>query len=341
MTKSSRGRHLSIRLLLSSLLIMGMANTLTFSQMAYITYEEAVASLTKNRDRLLDSYASQTGRADRHQAWSEMSSSQKGVFLTITDLLGRRTFMNYNSNHSTYYSPDYDDELAGCQQLNQQHLVYFPNVGEEELVYITTSSGMGQYGICELQPRNVCEYLGKCAQSPLPRIDHDMALNHATTLYAINGANGGSCGGGEYNRMFFAADDVTYGYRHFLHQIRNPYPGMPEWEASTDPAGPHSPFTVSVETNGGFFGGFPKGQMHAWDWDFEASVLARNGVYGVYDPSIVEIDIDYEWSGHPSNPECYYDGVLGRYKYQNKWWNYGLGGSAEFEYSPSVKIRTN
>ena len=326
------GRSVFVRCLLVLLLIV-ITNNLTFAQGQYITYQQAMASLKTNRDRLLDSYASQRGKYDRFQAWNDMSSSQKGVFLTVTDLLGRRTYMNYNGNNSVQYYPDYEDEIANCMQLNQPHLVSFPNVGEEG-VYITFGVNTNvnyTYDpnvVCELVDAYTCVNMGKCTQTQLPRIDHDMALNHVTMLYAVNGSNGGDCGGGDNNRMYFAVDD------QLMFKIRNLYPGMPEWGASTDPAGPHSPFTQSRETNGGLFGGFPKGQMHEWAWDYEASTLNRYGVYGVYDPRIVEMDIDYKFAGHPSNPECYYDGQLGRYKYQNKWWNLGLGGSAEFEYTP-------
>lgn len=331
LSKSMSLRNLSVRILLV-LIMLGTISNSTFSQ-NYISWQQATASLKTNRDRLLDSYAQQTGRADRFQVWNEMSSSQRGVFLTVTDLLGRRTFMNYNGNNSVQYTGDYEDEIANCMQLNQPHLALFPNVGEEG-VYVTFGVNTNvnytydPNQVCELVDAQSCVNMGKCSQTWLPRIDHDMALNHVTTLYAVNGSNGGSCGGEEYNRMFFAVDDML------MFKFRNLYPGMPEWGASTDPAGAHNPFTQSRETFGGLFGGFPKGQSHQWAWDYEASTLSRNGVYGVYDPHIVEVDIDYEFSGHPSNPDCYYGGQQGRYKYQSKWWNKGLGGSAELDYTP-------
>jgi hypothetical protein len=51
------------------------------------------ATLSANRDRLLDTYASIHSEADRCAAWAGFDDVQKGVFLTISDLLGKRTFM--------------------------------------------------------------------------------------------------------------------------------------------------------------------------------------------------------------------------------------------------------
>src|SRR5687768_7989677 len=58
-----------------------------------VTFEEAFASLGPNRDRILTEYAHAHGYLNAYHLWQTMSASQKGVFLTITDLLGRRTYM--------------------------------------------------------------------------------------------------------------------------------------------------------------------------------------------------------------------------------------------------------
>ena len=56
-------------------------------------------SLRDNRDRLLDSYAARKSLA-RCAAWSGLTATQKGVFLTITDLLGKRSFMSTTSTET-------------------------------------------------------------------------------------------------------------------------------------------------------------------------------------------------------------------------------------------------
>lgn len=316
-------------------MFLGLSASSVFAQ--EITYTEAVASLKTNRDRLLDSYALQTGRANRQQAWNEMTTTQKGVFLTITDLLGRRTFMRRNYNHTpAVLTPTQDDYTMGCVQMNES-LLGPPRDIEAEGAYITPYEGgpgggyvlvngewviMPAYNSCELVDADTCVMKGHCSRDPLPRTDHDMALNHVVKIYAINGTSGG-CGGGNNNRMFFAVDDAL------LYNIRNiDFSAPVGWRKSEDLAGPHSPFTQSRETQHGK----PRGQMHEFAWDYQAVYMNRPGVYGVYDTHLVEMDIDYNWI-HDSNPECSYGGTYGRYEYQNRWYNHGLGGSAEYSYN--------
>jgi len=310
--------------------VIGATCVVAFSQ---ATYQEALASLKTNRDRLLNSYASHKGYADRYQAWASMTESQKGVFLTLTDLLGRRTFTNYNGNYIAYYQPDYLDEIGGCLQLNQQFSSY-PYVGPEGVYHVPTDgfdpnqyshTSPNPYEVCELTDAAGCVWSGDCAKEELPRTDWDMALNHVTELYAIPDS-GGSCYG-DGNRMFFGADLIL------IDKFRNLYTGIPEWGPTSDPGGPHPPFTQTRETNGGLFGGYPHGQSQEWAWNYQASYLTRDGIM-FYDPQVIEMDIDYTAAGHPSNPECYYGGTLGRWVYQNRWWNFGLGGSADYSYSP-------
>jgi hypothetical protein len=139
----------------------------------------------------------------------------------------------------------------------------------------------------------------------------DLALAHVFKLWAINGSDptcsctktstGYNCcnGGGEWHRIFFTADDLVIQY------LRNVSAGLPEWGASSDLAGPHDPFSQSDETGTGS----PRGQVHFWAKDSDASTLTRNGVKGVSDAHIVELDNDYNIL-HDSNPEgCY--GVFG------------------------------
>lgn len=304
-----------------------------------ITYSEAMASLKTNRDRLLDYYASHTGQVNRYQAWNNLTTTQKGVFLTITDQLGRRTFMRPNYNHTaTVLTPTQYDYEMGCDQMNGGFSDP-PRDIDNEGAYIVPFDGPpgggyafidGQwvptpaYSSCELVSAETCVARGHCSRSQLPRTDHDMALNHVDALYAINGNNGGGCGGGNNHRLFFSADD------ELIYKFRNIDFSAPlGWRKSEDPAGPHSPFTQSRET----MHGKPRGQTHQWAWDHEAVYVSRPGIYGVFDPHLIEMDIDYN-SFHDSNPECSYGGTYGRYQYQNRWSGHGLGGSAEYDYSP-------
>ncbi|MBS1796002.1 MAG: hypothetical protein JSS81_19280 [Acidobacteria bacterium] len=290
-----------------------------------ITQAQALASLKTNRDRLIGLYAQQHGYASGAQAWSYLTTSQKGVFLTITDLLGRRTFMTpeYSIVHDFVYQGDEDDQGFGCTMINE------PGSSCNDGCYVHPPNYYGP--ACLWVSGQSCHDFGKCTDSPTvyPRENHDMALNHVTQIYAINGSNNGACGGIDNNRIFFHADD------DLIYAIRNtsyPFPEFPfpNWRTSTDPFGPHSPFTQSKETDSGY----PRGQSQEWAWDYEASTLARPGVYGIYDPHVVEMDIDYFAIGHPSNPECSYGGVYGRTFYENYWYSRGLGGPAEYNYQP-------
>ncbi len=303
-----------------------------------ITYAEAFASLKTNRDRLLDSYALHTGRMSRQQAWNEMTTTQKGVFLTITDLLGRRTFMRPNYNHTpTQYNPTMDDYNMGCVDMNGG-LFNSPRDIDAEGVYIVPFEGgsgggyvringewvlMPAYNSCELVSADTCVEKGHCSRNPLPRTDNDVALNHVAAIYAVYGDTGSGCGGSGH-RLFFSADDqLIYGYRNI------DFSAPIGWRRSEDLAGPHSPFTQSRET----MHGQPRGQSQEWAWDYQTSYLNRQDLYGVYDPHLIEMDIDYNWI-HDSNPECSYGGTYGRSLYENRWYGQGLGGSAEYNYTP-------
>ena len=199
----------------------------------------APITLGDHRDRLLDSYAAVHALADRCAAWSAFDDVQRGVFLTITDQLGKRSFLTLG--------PADPDE---------------PRTGD----------------------------------------DLDMALAHVTTLYAVNGKKPGTfggCGGGEFNRMFYSADDAL------LSRLRSVGTGLPAWRDTEDLAGPHEPFDQSNETEEGA----PRGQVHFFTAAAAAAppVLERNGVEGVVDGNIVEHDIDYNLL-HDSCPECSYLG---------------------------------
>jgi hypothetical protein len=142
-----------------------------------------------------------------------------------------------------------------------------------------------------------------------------MALDHVFSIWAVNGSDTSCCGGlnccnggGEWHRTFFSADDRLIAYYRDLNA------GLPEWAASTDFGGPHAPFTQSDET----VPGSPRGQTHFWKADGDASTLQRNGVVGVVDPHVVEMDNDYNFI-HDSSPEGYYSSTYGRAEYKRNW----------------------
>ena len=142
-----------------------------------------------------------------------------------------------------------------------------------------------------------------------------MALDHVFSIWAVNGSDTTCCagvnccnGGGEWHRTYFSADDRLIGYLRGLHA------GLPQWAASNDFKGPHDPFTQSSET----IAGSPRGQSHFWSADAEASILQRNGVVGVLDPHIVELDNDYNFI-HDSSPEGFYSSTYGRAQYKRSW----------------------
>lgn len=142
-----------------------------------------------------------------------------------------------------------------------------------------------------------------------------MALDHVFSIWAVNGSDLSCCtgvnccnGGGEWHRTYFSADDRLIAYLRDLHA------GLPEWAASNDFKGPHGPFTQSSET----VPGSPRGQSHFWKADGEASTLQRNGVVGVLDPHIVELDNDYNFI-HDSSPEGFYSSTYGRAEYKRSW----------------------
>ena len=280
-----------------------------------ITYAQAFASLKTNRDRLLTSYAQRRGYQNAVQVWAAMSPSQKGVFLTTTDYLGRRSYLHFNNNYEIRYVGDQIDRAYGCASRNEGGSGYYDYFWVHPENYPDS---------CRLVPASTCVGMGKCQRITLPRTDHDMILSHVSLLYAVNGSNGSDCGGEQNNRIYFKADD------ELIFLLRNIDYGLPTWYKSTDLGGPHEPFTQSREGTEGQ----PRGQTHQWAWDYEARTLNRPGVSGIFDPHIVEMDIDYNF-WHDSNPECRYDNTYGRTFYQNYWSTRGLGGSAELDYFPT------
>ncbi len=289
---------------------------------AQITFQQARESLRTNRTRLLSQYAYDRNYANACQAWGNLTASQKGVFLTVTDLLGRREFMWGVAEPDILdyqYVGDEDDRAFGCAIQNEEN----PDCNNGCYVH-----PINYYGpACFFVTGQSCAEMNKCTSyRPAPRLEFDMALNHVQKIYEINGSHFNDGGGIDYNRIYFQADNLL------LYQFRNLGYGYHFWINSTDLLGSHYPFTKSRQTDNGM----PQGQTHFWAWDYNTTTLLRPGVVGVYDTNIVEIDLDYN-TLHHSNPERYYNNVYGRQFYENHWRWYGLGGTAELDYSPTCK----
>jgi hypothetical protein len=150
--------------------------------------------------------------------------------------------------------------------------------------------------------------------------DGSHALDHVTLLYRVNGGQGasptaaGSCGGGEYNRLIMSEDATL----HAAQLAANDHQGAAQtgvfdladipaggfWRDSHDLGGPHAPFDLSDETNGGA----PRGQTQYFR---DPSSTAANAPLGradletLVDPDALEMDQDYDCF-HNSNPSCPY-----------------------------------
>lgn len=266
----------------------------------------AQSTLQENRNRLLDGYATRIGATSRADAWNRMTDTQKGVFLTITDMLGERAYLTWPGYRYTA-RPD------GCNG-NQYPDCTFGCSVEESPGHCLDMSGEACFDaqFCDRTERT---------RSEVPGVSETM-LDHVTRLWAIRDGYDSCFGSG--NRMFFSADDLLMTY------IRNRQISI--FGPSNDPMPPHAPFSASHET----YVGQPRGQIHFWDLDWKAVPLSGDGVEGVYDPHAVEIDIDYTVFGHPSNPQCLYGGTLGRYMYEDLWKREGRGTqTAELGYNPN------
>ena len=274
---------------------------------------EALAqSLTGNRDRLLTTLAQRKGWGTCDQ-WAAMNEGERAVFLTITKVLASHN--SYVSMPWTHVEKndggncDYGCTLQGSFNCPWGYTNY-----NDEWVSAET-----------------CTLCGGC-WSHISQDNTETLLDHATALYSVNGPDpSGGCGGGEYNRIFLGFDEVGKG------AIRNWTISGGTWSSSDDCAGPHGPFTASETIGWGtgaappwcgafFWGGQEYGpQRHHWRYDWEATSLAgRLGLCDAWDPSMTEIDVDYNWL-HDSNPLC--GGGMGAVEQHM--------GAAEYGYVPS------
>jgi hypothetical protein len=139
-------------------------------------------------------------------------------------------------------------------------------------------------------------------------IDHTRMLEHVTKLYRVIGGQNatatdpGSCGGGEYNRLFFHVDPQLHDAQ-LAHAIAD-ITASSSWRASQDIGGPHSPFDISDETSGGA----PRGQTQYFADPTSTAAnapLGRMDLATLVDPYALEMDQDYDCT-HNSNPGCSY-----------------------------------
>jgi len=185
-------------------------------------------------------------------------------------------------------------------------------------------------GLDGSQLHSVCElwsHLDPSAQNVFRTITHRMwgsvlldqtrALEHLTKLYRVIGGQGatstsaGSCGGGEYNRMFFHMDQELHDAQVAANQHQGAAPhdisdvvSSSAWRNSQDVGGPHSPFDTSDET----ISGAPRGQTQYFTDPTSATAqqpLDRMDLTTLVDPYALEIDQDYDCT-HNSNPDCDY-----------------------------------
>jgi hypothetical protein len=185
----------------------------------------------------------------------------------------------------------------------------------------------------------VTAYLGSCESrlQPPPSASDETALDHAQTLYSVNGpgladvftppvpSGGGICGGYDSNRVFIGFDaaivpDMRASHEKFGEPWGGPLNprhvvGYNWWRASNDPGGPHVPFTerdmicwggllpcwVRIANSEG-----PTWHFFAKDGDLDSvkdKLWQRRGVCGVTDPHLVELTIGFNWD-HESDPLC-------------------------------------
>ena len=144
--------------------------------------------------------------------------------------------------------------------------------------------------------------------------DGTPALDLVTKVYRIapgtdaTGTDPGSCGG-EGNRMIMSIDPRLHDalLAANMHQGAAPYDLADiatSWRNSQDLGGPHAPFDLSDETEGGV----PRGQVQYFRDPASAvanAALGRPDIMDVVDPYALELDHDYDCV-HNSNPDCSY-----------------------------------
>jgi hypothetical protein len=268
--------------------------------------------LSVNRDRLFASLAQRKG-VSTCDLWSRLTEAERYVFLTATRVLSSHSsYIDAPVTH-TIRSSDGANCDTGCTLSGDFICPWGHTIYNDESVTAET-----------------CRLCGGC-YTDVTQDNTETLLDHATVLYSVNGPDpGGGCGGGEFNRVFLGFNEIGKG------KIRNHTIAGGTWHSSDDCAGPHGPFTASENVGWGNGPAPPwcsiaqeyGPQRHHWRYDHEmVSTDGRRGLCGVMDPSLTEIDIDYNWV-HDSNPMCSYDGKTG---YQHVE---GQSGAGEYDWTP-------
>jgi hypothetical protein len=144
--------------------------------------------------------------------------------------------------------------------------------------------------------------------------DGTPALDLVTKVYRIapgtdaTQTDPGSCGG-EGNRMIMAMEPPLHDalVAANMRQGAAPYDVADittYWRNSHDLGGPHAPFDLSDETDGGA----PRGQVQYFQDPASTianAALGRPDIMDVVDPYALEMDQDYDCT-HNSNPDCSY-----------------------------------
>ncbi len=274
---------------------------------------EAAQPLSVNRDRLLQSLAERKGTATC-DLWGRLTEAERYVFLSLTRVLGSHNSYITGAIPHHFRSSDSATCDTGCTLSGSFNCPWGFTTYNDEQVSSET-----------------CLLCGGC-YTDIRQDSTETLLDHATALYSVNGPDpGGGCGGGEFNRAFFGFDEIGKG------AIRNWTIAGGTWSSSDDCAGPHGPFNAS-ETIGWGSGAAPPWcgltqdygpQRHHWQYDSEmVSTDGRRGLCGISDPSLVEVDVDYNWL-HDSNPMCSYGGAPGYRVVEEHM------GSGEYEWTPS------
>jgi len=230
------------------------------------------------------------------------------------------------------------------------------------LVYLKTSPVRQTNGLLGSELPDVCTLWSKLdpssratfltitarLQGSLLATNSAPMLDHVTKLYRAVGGDGatatdpGSCGGGEANRLILQMDTELHaalarantdkgmsGGQIEIHDI----PAGGFWRDSHDLGGPHAPFDLSDETEGGA----PRGQLQYFADPASTAAnaaLGRQDLTTLVDPLALEMDEDFDCA-HNSNPACNYTlyGALcapapnlqGTAIYQETYGDYGPG----------------
>jgi hypothetical protein len=304
------------------------------------------------------------GKANACEVWKAMDQSQRYVFMIHTDLLGQRSLLYNYPIH--FYRIDYQGAWQSCypsEECTESNCVWVDDMGN-------CRSGSGWD----------CYYANRCTIERGTPTDYTMAIEYVNRLLWVAGScpwptkwngwyctdNSGNykgetqCGGENNNRIFYEAADTL------IQKFRNFAQGLPMWDKSEDPGGPHKGYTNTSET---VHRGGAAGQVHFFSWDTDPNkwvegrtlwsrfcnergigATCNNSVYATGDwawaPRMVEQDYDVPYSFplsfHPSSPVCRYSswplasGNLGYDIYNSVWTNQVTANNAAYDYDPCV-----